>query len=179
MGKLIDLTGQKFGSYVVTARAPNAATGQAVWEVQCDCGYTTTKRGANLRQGDQTQCRMCKGRQHAAKVTKHGGAYTKLYRKWADMRHRCEDPTSALARNYYHKGIRVCDEWQDFAAFREWALRNGYKPDLSIERKDSDRGYEPGNCEWIPMAENARRATVARHAKARLRKEIENGCTTG
>jgi hypothetical protein len=49
----------------------------------------------------------------------------------------------------------VCDEWRDFAVFREWALSAGYREGLSIERKEVNGDYCPGNCEWIPMAEQS------------------------
>lgn len=41
-------------------------------------------------------------------------------------------------------------------AFRAWALANGYASNLTIDRRDNDRGYEPGNCRWVTFRENNR-----------------------
>lgn len=75
---------------------------------------------------------------------------------------------------YGGKGIRVCDEWQNYIAFALWARSNGYQEGLSIERKDSNGNYEPSNCEWISRAENTRRTslTIPRDSKGRLMRRV-------
>jgi hypothetical protein len=78
---------------------------------------------------------------------------------------RCTSPTHESAKNYFHRGIKVCDDWKTFVGFQSWALANGYRLGLSIERKESAGNYEPDNCEWITLAENGRRASVARKAR--------------
>ena len=49
----------------------------------------------------------------------------------------------------------MCDEWLDFWNFREWAYKNGYSEGLTLERIDVNGNYEPSNCKWIPMEEQA------------------------
>lgn len=73
------------------------------------------------------------------------------------MRHRCTNPKSPAYKHYGGKGIRLCDEWQMFEPFRDWARANGYREGMTIDRVKSDKGYSPGNCEWVTRSENSRR----------------------
>lgn len=89
--------------------------------------------------------------------TKHGESGTRLYNIWKDMRRRCNNPNRKDFHNYGGKGTIVCDEWQEsYVIFRDWAKNNGYEEDLSIDRIDSNGNYEPTNCRWITMAEQAK-----------------------
>lgn len=83
------------------------------------------------------------------------------------MKQRCENPSDHAFRYYGAKGIRVCEEWQTYAEFKEWAAANGYQEHLSIDRLNADLGYAPDNCEWVTRSENSRRANVSRWAKHR------------
>src|ERR1700722_17733321 len=95
---------------------------------------------------------------------KHGHASRKyrtaLYDAWANMRQRT-NPDSGGSRNrkgYADKGITVCREWESFEPFRDWAVANGWRKGLSLDRIRSSGDYEPSNCEWITRSENSRRA---------------------
>jgi hypothetical protein len=70
------------------------------------------------------------------------------------MRSRCNTESAGNYRFYGARGIRVCAEWQNFEAFRDWALESGFSPELHIDRIDPDGDYEPGNCQWITPTEN-------------------------
>lgn len=86
----------------------------------------------------------------------HGGSGTRLHKIWKQMRIRCRCKTNPTYKFYGARGISICEEWDDFAVFREWALSHGYADDLSIERIDNDQNYCPENCKWIPRSEQSK-----------------------
>ena len=72
------------------------------------------------------------------------------------MKARCNNPKNKDYRWYGEKGIKVCQEWvEDPSSFETWALQNGYKENLTIDRKDENKDYCPENCTWIPLKENS------------------------
>ena len=81
----------------------------------------------------------------------------KLYSVWKTMKARCHNPNHPKFRIYGARGIEVCDEWRDDPnRFLDWALANGYKTGLQIDRLDNGAGYSPSNCRWTTAKENAR-----------------------
>lgn len=73
------------------------------------------------------------------------------------MRARCNAEYRKDYERYGGRGIKVCNEWEgDFVPFRDWALSNGYKEGLEIERVDNDGDYEPSNCAWVTRKEQVR-----------------------
>lgn len=87
---------------------------------------------------------------------RHGATGTRLYQIWRGMINRCHQCTKGEKYDKYRaRGIAVCAEWRTFPPFREWALSNGYEPDLTIERHDNDGDYTPQNCLWVTLKEQA------------------------
>ena len=83
---------------------------------------------------------------------------------WRGMLQRCRGTSGpAHKRLYKDQGITVCDEWLDFAVFRDWAMAHGYREGLTIDRINPSLGYCPENCEWVTASENSRRV----HQKGR------------
>jgi hypothetical protein len=116
------------------------------------CGQVVEKRmDAGLR---NKSCGCMQGKWKTN--VKHGQTKTLLYRKWQSMLSRCRKHTNPSYAHYGGRGIRVCVEWKAFENFRNWALKNGYKKGLSIERIDNDGDYCPQNCSFIPMSRQAR-----------------------
>lgn len=86
----------------------------------------------------------------------HDMCDTKLYKIWNSIKGRCSGKSDELHnRNYYQRGITVCDEWkEDFLSFYHWSIENGYRDGLTIDRIDNNGNYEPGNCQWITHKQN-------------------------
>ena len=75
--------------------------------------------------------------------------HSRLYTIYLGMKSRCSDPSNASYKNYGAKGIQICQDWNSFQSFKEWALNNGYSENLTLDRIDSTGHYEPSNCRWI------------------------------
>lgn len=87
---------------------------------------------------------------------RHGLAHTPEYRAWQTMRHRCTSPNSPAWNNYGGRGITICAEWiNDPTAFIAHVGKRP-SPRHEIDRKDNDRGYEPGNVRWVIRKVNDR-----------------------
>ena len=109
----------------------------------------------------------------------HGLSNHPLYRKLKNIKVRCTYPSASNYAYYGGRGIRVCDEWAgNPAAFVEWALANGYRPGLEIDRIDVDGDYEPGNCRWIPHVLNSRLRRNARCNEAKAQ-QVRDALSAG
>lgn len=69
-----------------------------------------------------------------------------MYRVWSAMKTRCTNPNHNSYKYYGARGLKICDEWSDYAVFRQWMIDQGFKPGLKIDRIDNDVGYYPWNC---------------------------------
>ena len=88
-------------------------------------------------------------------MTKHGWSHTRLYSIWEHVKSRCLNKNNHAYEYYGGRGITVCSDWHEFVGFRDWALKNGYKDTLTIDRIDSDKGYYPANCRWATRKEQS------------------------
>lgn len=157
IGKLIDISNQRFGRWMAIKPSNETGTDRGKkWLCLCDCGTEKYVRGTDLRFGYTKSCGCLKNENIGNRRRTHGMSNTLLYEIWKSMKARCYRKTSKDYPNYGGAGIRVCDEWkEDFIAFHTWAVQNGYKDHLTIERIDPYRNYEPSNCTWIPNDQQA------------------------
>lgn len=92
------------------------------------------------------------------------GKFRKIYYVWRAMVQRCCNPDNPSYKNYGGRGISVCADWKVSADnFINWAISNGYKDGLSIDRINNDGNYCPENCRWITRKEqqsNTRRCRM-------------------
>lgn len=156
MTKIRDIKGMRFGSLIALKRIGSNEKGHSLWECKCDCGKTVVNLSNRLLTGNSSTCGCRNG---------HGMRYTRLYRTWVNMKSRCSDPKQDSYRYYGARGISVCDEWLNFKNFMKWAFENGYKDNLTIDRKNSSKNYEPSNCRWLSLEENSRNAQLDRRMK--------------
>jgi len=116
--------------------------GKRMFKCLCKCKKETIVSMSNLVTGHTKNCKSCGN-------TTHGRTKTKLYYTWCNIKQRCLKYENIQYENYGGRGISICDKWlNNFENFELWALNNGYRKGLSIDRINNDGNYEPNNCRW-------------------------------
>lgn len=173
---MIDMVGKKYGRLTVIG-FDRLEHHKAYWKCACDCGLTVVVSGNNLRSGNTASCgclrrekTQIRGKLNAVHGEGHDNK-TRLYTIWCGMRQRCMNKANHAYQWYGGKGVSVCDEWNEYSAFKAWALSHGYEDNLSIDRIDPNGGYCPENCRWVTISENVARANKNHKSRKLIRGE--------
>lgn len=153
MGKIVDVTGQKFGRLIVLGRSERSSKAGALWVCRCDCGGETVTTSLKLRNGLTKSC-GCRKLDGLSNL-QHGYSRIKsrTYRTWKEMRQRCSNPKRDQWQWYGGRGISVCPEWNSFETFLG---DMGERPErMTLDRIDSDGNYCKANCRWATSKQQA------------------------
>lgn len=153
-------SGTRYGHWIILGIFDKSEHGNIMCWCRCDCGSERKVSFQHLRRGESEQCVTCG---HKA-TTRHGHASgagnSPTYSAWHSMIQRCTNVNHDSYSRYGGRGIKVCDRWNDFSAFLS---DMGEKPKgLTLERKDNAKGYEPRNCKWATVREQAENKRTTR-----------------
>lgn len=159
-----DITGKRFGRLVVLGfdyrkTIIDKKRYKYYWKCKCDCGNIIDVDYCNLVINKVQSCGCLRKETTKKRMTTHGLSKHRLMGIYRDMKKRCK-----FNPHYAGRGICLYDEWNnDFLSFYNWAMQNGYKEDLTIERKNVNGNYCPENCCWIPLGEQSKNTTRTHH----------------
>lgn len=154
--KKLQLTGLKFGKWLVINEAGINKSGHVIWNCKCDCGTEKTVIGNQLKSGWSKSCGCLSREEFIIRETTHGKSKHSLYNIYRGMKQRCYNVNCIAYKDYGGRGIKICDFWlEDFQNFYK-DMADTYKPGLTIERKEVNGNYCKDNCVWETRANQAK-----------------------
>lgn len=114
---------------------------------KCYCGNEFKAATQDVKRKDTTNCGC---RKKKGTNTTHNLSKSRIYSIWCNMKSRVLNKNNQRFLDYGDRGIIICSDWiNDFMSFYNWAINNGYKEGLTIDRENNDGNYEPSNCRWV------------------------------
>ncbi|GEL67233.1 hypothetical protein [Marinilactibacillus psychrotolerans] len=164
MSRKLELTGKKFERLTAISEAGRDNQGRVTWNCHCECGNNKVIASRHLVQGKIKSCGCYAIQNVTERMTTHDltNKNRNLLNIWYSMKRRCLNKKDIHYPRWGGRGITVCDEWMDPITFFEWAINNGYKTGLSIDRIDNNGNYEPNNCRWVTVSENSKKMNIER-----------------
>lgn len=128
--------GKRYGELTILSRL-GRRSGFIWWACSCSCGKELAVISHKLREGSAKDCGC---RVKPVRETK-----SSLKEVWLRMLERCNSPKHIGYKNYGGRGIKVSEDWLTFENFeRDMGPSNG----LTLERIDTNLGYNKDNCKW-------------------------------
>jgi len=147
-----DLTGNTYNQWTVLHSVRKGPRNRLLWLCTCTCGNEQAIAGDRLKRGDSSKCVQCN---IDGNFTKHGAYKTKEYRAYICMRNRVLNSTHRDFKYWGGRGITICPSWLD--SFENFIADMGLAPkgNYSLDRRDNEGNYEPGNCRWATTSVQA------------------------
>lgn len=161
MTKAIDITGKKFGRLTAIHRVP-IKPGRAYWLLSCECGGSITTVYDSLRAGFTKSCGCLKIESIRNRSLKHGHSInrkeSRTLKSYNHAKSRCLNPNDPKFRIYGGRGIKMCSDWLN--GFENFLRDMGEcPPSMTLDRVDPHGHYEPRNCRWASVRQQARTRT--------------------
>ena len=143
----MSIIGKRFGKLTVISLDHIDKKRRTHWKCKCDCGNEKVILRGGLTSGDNVSCGCYHKERTIIAHTKHGSSRHPLYSVWSSIIQRCTNPNADNYNRFGGKGITICEEWKnDFSAFYDWAINNGYVEGCYVRRLDFTKEYSPENC---------------------------------
>lgn len=165
MSRQLDLTGQRFCRLVALEFVGSNRHRQATWKCRCDCGNEVIVVSGDLRSGTTKSC-GCLHKEQAGQRAKqinlkHGQSHTRegrapTYWSWRGVIGRCTYPKHIAYKYYGGNHVTVCERWTGEHGFENFLSDMGERPEgTSLGRFGDVGNYEPSNCKWMTVDEQA------------------------
>lgn len=175
--------GDKFNRLLVVRSGPHDPKNKW-WVCLCECGQETKVQQAALAAGIKKSCGCLRreliagfGERNVVHGCRRGQKSTPEYHSWMSMKARCRNPADPYFAHYGGRGIEVCARWLE--SFENFLADMGPRPEgHTLDRREVDGNYEPGNCKWSTTLEQNRNMTTTKlsvAAAAQIREMAAQG----